>query len=315
MNAPGLLVADIDRGGVFASIIGTFCLLDDAERALLRSFAVNRFRGDAALFADGVEILRRAPDGPVSASFRWRARSARSPRTASAWRRPRHRAASVRASRIVRLPHISNFTDFRLLAPFAEWITRPVDGPLRLRDPARHEEHDRRSRRGCGQSGSTSGSRRRAAAGATVIGVCGGYQMMGETIADPLDVESAASEARGLGLLPVRTTCARRRRAAGRSRDAFGHSFAAYEIHMGETAPPARCRAVRDTERRADRRRAHRTHASERICTARWNAPEVSRELLGCADCRRPRPSSENYDATRRTGSTGTQRGFEELYL
>src|SRR6185369_1913564 len=69
LNAPGLLVADIDRGGVFASIIGTFCLLDDEEKRLIRSFAVNRFRGDVSLFSDGVKILESRAGRPCLGVF------------------------------------------------------------------------------------------------------------------------------------------------------------------------------------------------------------------------------------------------------
>jgi adenosylcobyric acid synthase len=128
LNAPGLLVADIDRGGVFGSIIGTYCLLDGAERELLRSFAVNRFRGDASLFAPGVEILETRTGRSCLGVFPMAREIELDPEDGVCLEDaapPREHGPRVG---IIRLPHISNFTDFRLLAPFAEWVTRPVDG-------------------------------------------------------------------------------------------------------------------------------------------------------------------------------------------
>src|SRR5882724_3172975 len=128
LNAPGLLVADIDRGGVFASIVGTFCLLDDEERRLIRSFAVNRFRGDPSLFADGVKILESRTGRPCLGVFPMLQDMFIDAEDGVCLEELRQARGVGPRVGIVRLPHISNFTDFRLLAPFADWITRPPEG-------------------------------------------------------------------------------------------------------------------------------------------------------------------------------------------
>src|SRR5262249_14824056 len=128
LNAPGLLVADIDRGGIFASIAGTFCLLDKEEKRLVRSFAVNRFRGDASLFADGVKILEARAGRPCLGVFRMWSNVFIDAEDGVCLEEQRPaRSAGPRVG-IIRLPHISNFTDFRLLAPFGDWIERPPRG-------------------------------------------------------------------------------------------------------------------------------------------------------------------------------------------
>ena len=140
LNAPSLLVADIDRGGVFASVIGTFHLLESEEAALMRSFLVNRFRGDVGLFQDGIRILEEktkrsclgvfpyAPDIYLDAED---SVSLEGPAVAG--------NSGVRAA-IVRLPHISNFTDFRLL-PDAVYLSE-LRRPLRCDFSTGNEEHD-----------------------------------------------------------------------------------------------------------------------------------------------------------------------------
>jgi adenosylcobyric acid synthase len=237
LDAPGLLVADIDRGGVFASIIGTFCLLDEAERALLHAFAVNRFRGDASLFADGIGILETRTCRPCLGVFPMAhdihvdAEDAVCLEEFGQAKTPAPPGAGVA---IVRLPHISNFTDFRLLQPFADWITRPVDAHYDCvilpgtKNTIGDLEWLRRN-----------GLDEWILAQGRIVGVCGGYQMMGESIADPDHVESGAGEARGLGLLPVRTVL--RAEKTVRPVEAVtpsGIRFAAYEIHMGDTPRP-----------------------------------------------------------------------------
>jgi adenosylcobyric acid synthase len=232
VNARALLVADIDRGGVFASITGTMCLLPDEERALIRSFAINRFRGDISLFNDGVRFLEERTGIPCLGVFPMlegaRIQDEDSVSLDSAGDDPGARIA------ILRFPHVSNFTDFRLLraawihAPLArdfDWIILPGTKNtladlawLRARgfEPWIHDQIGR---------------------GARVLGVCGGYQMLGRLVEDPYAVESEnPTSAPGLGLLPVSTILEKEKvTRLVRARTPGGIALAAYEIHMGRT--------------------------------------------------------------------------------
>ena len=238
LDAPALLVADIDRGGVFASIVGTFALLDDDERRLLRSFAVNRFRGEASLFEDGVRILEDRTGRPclgvfpmlhgcdidsedsvsledsaaAAAARAWPSSGCRTFRTSpiSSCSRPSpigSPAPPDAAYECIILPGTkSTIADLSWLRATGldRWIA----------DQAR--------------------------AGAMILGVCGGYQMLGEAVEDPCAVESPVREAQGLGLLPVRTVLETSKTTrAVEAATPSGIPFAAYEIHMGRTARPA----------------------------------------------------------------------------
>ncbi len=227
VEAPGLLVADIDRGGVFASIIGTYSLLEEDERRLLKSFAVNRFRGDASLFEPGVQIIEERTGSPCLGVFPMAHEIELDPEDGVSIEDAR--PASSADVGLIRLPHISKFTDFRLLAPSAEWLTRPIDKPFKVivLPGTKNTVGDLEWLRSVVLADWILD---RARAGTTIIGVCGGYQMLGESV----------DEAPGLGLLPVRTTM--REVKTVRPVDAAtptGISFSAYEIHMGETPRPA----------------------------------------------------------------------------
>jgi adenosylcobyric acid synthase len=235
IDAPGLLVADIDRGGVFASIIGTFDLLEESERRLLRSFAVNRFRGDASLFADGVEILESRTARPCLGIFPMDTEIQIDEEDGVSLDDDERPAAPGARIAIVRLPHISNFTDFRLFNGIAEWVTKPVDTPFDciLLPGTKNTMGDLEWLRHAGLDEWIFAQHRR---GASVVGVCGGYQMMGESIADPYGVESALGETQGLALLPVRTVMGQEKTVrAVRAVSQSGIRFDAYEIHMGAT--------------------------------------------------------------------------------
>jgi adenosylcobyric acid synthase len=234
LEAPAILVADIDRGGVFASVVGTFLLLDDRERELMRSFAVNRFRGDPALFGDGRRILEERCGRPCLGVFPYLEDATIDAEDSVSLEERRAEAGGARVV-IVKFPRISNFTDFVLLTG-ARYITGPVQGRpdviilpgskntiadlkwLRARELDRWilEQHGR---------------------GAQVWGICGGYQMLGRTIEDPLAVESAEGRAEGLGLLPAHTVLAADKitRVVEAESAATGRRFRAYEIHMGRT--------------------------------------------------------------------------------
>jgi len=240
LGAPWVLVADIERGGVIASVAGTVALLTPDERRLFRGFLINKFRGDRTLFDGGRALLEQHTGAPCLGVFPY-AEDVRvdAEDSLAVDRRPHRPAPPGAAIAIVQLPRASNATDFRLL-DWAEWLTAPPPDGRRydfivlpgtkdtLGDLAWLE-----------RQGLAAWVRAQHAAGATIVGVCGGYQMLGETIADPDAVESTGGAAGGLGLLPVRTVLgAEKRTRVVRATTAGGASCPAYEIHMGVTTVP-----------------------------------------------------------------------------
>lgn len=248
LNAPALLVADIDRGGVFASVVGTFALLEEREAGLVRSFAVNRFRGDPGLFEDGRRMLEERAGRPCVGVFPYLddvTIDAEDSVSLDTWgglrgsRKPSGRPAAAEGGRptvvIVRLPRISNFTDFALL-PGARYITEPAVGrpDVIILPGSKNTIADLTWLRARGLDRWILDQHSR---GTAVWGICGGYQMLGRTIADPLGVESAEGCAEGLGLLPVDTVLEgdKTTRVVDAESAATGRRFRAYEIHMGRT--------------------------------------------------------------------------------
>ena len=243
VDAASILVADIDRGGVFASVIGTLDLLDRAEASLVRSFLVNRFRGDRTFFGDGVRILEEKTGRPCLGVFPFLhdvylddedsvSLEAGPTRTPSASRAPNGSGADVA---VLRLPHISNFTDFRRL-PAAVFLSDPVEEVFEVvflpgtKSPI--EDMDWLRARGLDRWLS-----HQMEQGSRIVGVCGGFQMMGDAIHDPEGVESGIGSTRGLGFLPVTTELAREKTTRTvRAQTPSGLSFDAYEIHMGVTS-------------------------------------------------------------------------------
>ena len=146
IRAPWLLVADIERGGVFGSVIGTTTLLTADERSLFRGFAINKFRGDVSLFEEGVRILEERTASHCFGVFPY-APDIHLDAEDSLALETRSRAPAPPGARIaiVRLPHLSNATDFRLLT-WADWVASTPQGEVRFCHPAGHQEHDRRPR-------------------------------------------------------------------------------------------------------------------------------------------------------------------------
>ena len=231
VDAPVLLAGDIDRGGVFAQLYGTVALLEEVERARIEGLIINKFRGDAALLRPGLvqleqltgkQVLGVVPYLPVDIDDE----DSLAPRLSA---RQTEKALDVV---VVRLPHLSNFTDFTPLESHSllpDFVLLPgtkntMDDLLWLR-----------------QSGMEAALLRLHGAGVPILGVCGGYQMLGETVDDPEGTESGRSRSlRGLGLLPVRTVFTgektRTRPAAVALAEPFaGARLEGYEIHMGRT--------------------------------------------------------------------------------
>lgn len=250
-QAPVLLVGDIERGGVFAQLLGTLWLLNDEERALVQGLLVNKFRGDASLFDAGRTMLEQRGGVPVLGVIPW-VRDLNLPdEDAEVLTRASHSAAQPGEIDIavVRLPRISNFDDFDPLATTAGVRLRYVESVAQLGQPqvvilpgTKSTLSDLDWLR---QTGLASRIVELAAAGTHIVGICGGYQMLGETLRDPELVESDIPHMAGLGLLPTVTifqTSKDTRQVRGVIRDArhcpgaLGQAVEGYEIHMGRTS-------------------------------------------------------------------------------
>jgi adenosylcobyric acid synthase len=235
LQAPWLLVADIERGGVFGSVIGSVQLLTPQERALFRGFAINKFRGDRSLFDDGVRILEEKTRSRCFGVFPY-ADAVRLDAEDSLALATQARTAPPPGARIaiVRFPLLSNATDFSLLT-WADWIAAPspVQFDFIILPGSKNTLSDLAWLRQVGLAEWLLDQHRR---GATIVGICGGYQMLGRTVADPAGVESASGSAEGLGLIPAVTELTRNKQTrAVAAMTGGGVRFGAYEIHLGVT--------------------------------------------------------------------------------
>jgi adenosylcobyric acid synthase len=220
---------------VFASVIGTVQLLTADERSLFRGFAINRFRGDLSLFDEGVRILEQRTGSscfgvfPDAADIQLDAEDSLALMT-----RPTTPPPSGARIAIVQFPHVSNATDFRLLT-WAEWITAPHADcyDFIILPGSKNTVEDLAWMR---ENGLTDWLLQQHRAGAVMVGICGGYQMLGRTIADPAGMESAIGEVDGLGLLPAATHLSREKQTkAVTATTPGGVHFGGYEIHLGVT--------------------------------------------------------------------------------
>jgi adenosylcobyric acid synthase len=241
-----VVVGDIDRGGVFASMYGTLALLSPADQALVAGFVVNKFRGDPSLLAPGLDMLTRLTGRPVLGTVPYvddlwlDAEDSLSYGADGVVGRPGapHGTEWLRVA-VPRLPRMSNVTDVEALAAEPGVRVRLVTGPSGVADadlvvlPGSKSTVD--DLRWLRDTGLADAVQAHAAAGRPVLGVCGGYQMLGERIVD--EVESGAGVVAGLGLLPVTVTFEPEKtlgRPTGRA--AGGQPVAGYEIHHGVAA-------------------------------------------------------------------------------
>jgi adenosylcobyric acid synthase len=257
-DAPVLLVGDIDRGGVFAAFVGTLELLDPPERARIAAFVVNKFRGDVGLLQPGLDFLTGRTGVPVLGVLPF-VRGLRIADEDSVSLEDRRRDRPARegelAVAVVRFPRISNYDDLEPLEHEAgvavRWVEDPRDldgADLVVLPGSKCTADDLAWLRATGLAAEVA---RRASHRRPVLGICGGCQMLGESIHDPLRVESSATIVEGLGLLPLRTrfapekvTARARVRIATASflGDVGPALLEGYEIHMGavELLPGAR---------------------------------------------------------------------------
>ena len=211
-DAPVLLVGDIDRGGVFASFVGTMELLDPDERARVAAFVVNKFRGDLALLTPGLQFLTERTGKPVLGVVPYvsNLRIADEDSVSLESRAARCRPANDQLDIVVvRLPRISNYDDVEALEHEAGVVVRFVEQPDDVRGAdlvilpgSKSTVADLAWLRA---SGVADAIEARTREGKPVLGICGGCQMLGEAIDDPFEMESSISHVRGLGLLSLRT--------------------------------------------------------------------------------------------------------------
>jgi len=248
---PVVIVGDIDRGGVIASIVGTKAVLDGDDAMMVRGFLINKFRGDPALFADGMELIAVATGWDALGLVPHFSQAHRLPAedalglTAKA-RRPAKDARVKIAVPI--LPHVSNFDDLDPLEaePEAEIVkvwpgtALPGDADLVILLGSKSTIADLAALRAAGFDVDIAAHLRR---GGHVLGLCGGYQMLGKRLNDPDGIEGAQPSVDGLGLLDVETRLtAEKRLEAVTGTSAEGVSLSGYEMHMGETDGPDRAR-------------------------------------------------------------------------
>ena len=247
-KAPVLLCADIDRGGVFASLYGTVALLDADERRMVKGLIINNFRGDKTILDPGVKMLEDLTNIPVVGvvphiQVDLDDEDSLTTRFSAAGKK------GLLDIAVVRLPRISNFTDFNALSRLPSVSLRYVSRAAELGEPdviilpgTKNTMDDLKWLR---QSGLESAILKHVSRGGALVGICGGYQMLTEEIRDPEGAE-AGGEIRGMGLLPGDTLFfgeKSRTRVTGTVMGATGifaglngASFEGYEIHMGRTA-------------------------------------------------------------------------------
>ncbi|MBB4266922.1 cobyric acid synthase [Roseospira visakhapatnamensis] len=238
-GTPVVLVGDIDRGGVIGSLVGTWALLPAEDRALLKGYVINKFRGDPSLFTPAVDILRDRTGLPCLGIVPWVARAADLPaEDAVALERPA--TAGPAAERpvkvgVLRLSRIANFDDLDPLSAepdvsltfVAPGRALPGDLDLVILPGSKATLADLAFLRTQGWDIDLMAHWRR---GGAVLGLCAGYQMLGRVVRDPEGIEGPPGEAPGLGLLDVETTIGRRK--------TLREGPLGYEMHMGVTEGP-----------------------------------------------------------------------------
>ncbi len=258
-KSPVLLCGDIDRGGVFAAIVGTLELLEPEERDIVKGFVINKFRGDINLLTDGLTWLEERTGIPVVGVVH-HYRDIHIPEEDSV---ALDLAAPVTADpvldiAVVQVPHISNFDDFDTLAREPGVSLRYVESADRLGKPDMVILPGTKTTipdlAWMNSQGITEAVRSLHRNGAAVVGICGGFQMLGTRVYDPQKVESSTTEIEGLGLLPITTVFAGSKEThrikgrvaldTGLLAGARGAEITGYEIHMGLTTGEAMGRGL-----------------------------------------------------------------------
>ncbi len=249
VDAPVLLVGDIDRGGVFAQLYGTIALLEPQEQQRIKGTIVNKFRGDRAILQPGIDILEKICGVPVAGVIPYTHVDIDDEDSLST----RFHTGDGRKDidiAVVKLPRISNFTDVSPLERFESVSVRYIERPDQLHQPDMILLPGTKSTIAdllwLRQSGLEAAICQQAARGCIVFGICGGYQMLGASVRDPLGVEAAGvTEIKGMGLLPMDTvfqggkvqqqTSGVFGEIPGALHSLSGMKYTGYEIHMGRS--------------------------------------------------------------------------------
>ncbi len=243
-RAPAILVADIHRGGVFAQVVGTLACLDEAQRKQFRGVIINRFRGDMDLFREGVTWIEARTGLPVFGVLPWFDDFAIEAEDAVTIEQPSTRVADGQGPciAVMRLPHIANFTDFD---PLMRLNGLGVVYLEKARDLGRFQAvilPGSKNTRGDLQWLAETGWRQAlldyARTGGHLLGICGGYQMLGRVVHDPDGIEGRPGSSTGLELLPVETELIAPKTTTRTSFTWGEEAGEGYEIHMGRTQRP-----------------------------------------------------------------------------
>lgn len=239
-NANVILVADIDRGGVFASAYGSIMLQDEEDRKRIKGIIVNKFRGDMRLFDEGRRMLEDVCQVPVLGVVPYM-KDIHIDEEDSVDLRVKDEGLRVKDERVcvavVRLPYISNFTDFNALEHdsrislfYTDKVNQLAEADIIILPGTKSTLNDLRWLRETGLAETILRAHRE---GKTILGICGGYQMLGQTIDDPDGIEGSVASMPGLGLLPVSTTMAREKTTRQVTFSFEGRECQGYEIHQG----------------------------------------------------------------------------------
>lgn len=248
-RAPVLLVADIDKGGALASLVGTLELLKPEDKILVAGMIINKFRGDLSLLQPALDFLEKRTGLPVLGVIPYFTFNIPEEDTVNKEKHLRKQKGHCLEIAVLYLPHISNFTDFDPLEAEPDvnlHYVRPQkkieEADLLIIPGSKNTIGDLEKLR---ELGWDKDILRLAAQGVPVVGICGGYQMLGKVIYDPERVESPGGEAQGLGLLnvttvfhPRKTTRQVKGKVLGHGsllKECAGQELEGYEIHMGET--------------------------------------------------------------------------------
>ena len=255
VDAPVLLVGDIDRGGVFAQLYGTVALLEEQERKRIKGTVVNKFRGDRAILQPGIEILEKLCGVPVAGVVPYMHLDIDDEDSLSTRFTGDNGRKAIDIA-VIKLPRISNFTDFAPLERFSNVSVRYIDRADKLMEPDMIVIPGTKSTIAdlmwLRQSGLEAAVLHAHDRGSIVFGICGGYQMLGTSVSDPDQVEAAGvTQIDGMGLLSMETvfhgqkvqkqTSGTFGTVSGPLSSLSGLAYRGYEIHMGrsETGLPA----------------------------------------------------------------------------